>query len=125
MITNLIEWKIVKESLDSDNSPLLLSIKDEKPEILDGRDWYIDTIIDIIKDESDIKKYEGIINAGMGLENQDIKQGDYIYVTALLKPRNNSTVLSGSETCIIKCHVSKIWRGTSKLSELQKKGKII
>lgn len=125
MITDLKDWKLIKESLDSDSTPLLLSIKDESPEILDGRDWYIDTIMDIVKDPKDIEKYESLINTTLGLEQQNIKQGDHIYITALLKPRNNSTVLSGGEPAIIRAKIEKIYYGLSKLGELQKKGKLI
>lgn len=124
MITNLKHWNIIKESLKQDETPAILKIKDDKAELVDTKDWYVDSVLDIITDPKDVDVYENLINASTDMNNKPIKQGDELYLSVLLKPRNNSTVLSGGEPGIVKVKVVKAWYGLSKLGELQKKGKL-
>lgn len=124
MITSIKHWNIIKESLKQDETPAILKIKDDKAELVDTKYWYVDSVLDIITDPKDVDVYENLINASTDMNNKPIKQGDELYLSVLLKPRNNSTVLSGGEPGIVKVKVVKAWYGLSKLGELQKKGKL-
>lgn len=124
MITNIKQWKLIKESIDKDETPAILKMDGDKAELVDVRDWYIDSIIDIISDPTDIDVYENLISVSTEIQSKGIKQGDELYLSVLLRPRNNSTIQSGGEPGIVKVKVVKAWYGLGKLAELQKKGKL-
>lgn len=125
MITTIKEWNMIKESLENkEEKPLLLQIKDDKAEVVDTKDWYVDSVIDILTDPTDIDVYEALINTAADMSTKVVKQGDELYLTVLLKPRNNSTINSQGEMGIAKVKITKVWQGLGKLAELQKKGKL-
>lgn len=126
MITNLNKWKQNKSIVESNEKPLLLTIKDDKVETVDSNDYEIESIIDIVKAE-DMKKYENAVSQSdpnMSFFNKSVKENDIIYLTVMLKPRNNSTVNAQGEIGIAKCKITQIFYGTTKLNQLMKQGKI-
>ncbi len=124
MITTINDWKLIKESVEKDETPSILKMTGDKPELVDGKDWYIDSVIDIITDPKDIDVYENLISVSTEIQSKGVKQGDELYLSVLLRPRNNSTIQSGGEPGIVKVKVVKAWYGLGKLAELQKTGKL-
>lgn len=123
MITNINKWKQHK-SINETNT--LLTIKDDKVEEVDANDYEIESVIDIVSAD-DMKKYENAVSnmdPNMNFFNKSVKENDIIYLTVMLKPRNNSTVTAQGEIGIAKCKIMQCWPGTTKLNTLMKQGKI-
>jgi len=84
----------------------------------------IEKIIDIITEPEELKKLESAMPGAlfhMDTELKEVKRGDTIYVTCILKrPHSsisyNATALHG----ILKCRVVDIYSGLSKLKDIIK-----
>lgn len=126
MITNINNWKKNKSITESIEKPLLLTIKDDKVETVDANDYEIESVIDIVSAD-DMKKYENAISnsdPNMNFFHKSVKENDIIYLTVMLKPRNNSTVTAQGEMGICKAKILQCWPGTTKLNTLMKQGKV-
>jgi hypothetical protein len=75
-------------------------------------------VIDIIKDEDEIKKLEafsGGFNLSSDIVAKEMKRGDIIWLTAILKKPNATTSYNQSVTGTLKCRVVDIYYGYNKL----------
>ena len=131
MITNFNQFKQQYEGKKQPNDPNLaddiLLVKQDTLEELDPKDWEIEKIVDILTDLKTIKKIEenSGSNVSMDLTVKDVKIGQKIYLTALLKPKNKSTAYSIGEMGVIAARVTDVFYGLNKLNQLQKAGKLI
>lgn len=131
MITNFNQFKQQYEGKKQPNDPNLaddiLLVKQDTLEELDPKDWEIEKIVDILTDLKTIKKIEenSGSNVSMDLTVKDVKIGQKIYLTALLKPKNKSTAYSIGETGVICARVTDVFYGLNKLNQLQKAGKLL
>lgn len=116
------------ESIEDDSDALLM-ISDiepnKEPKIVSSDDYELISIIDVIQDPKDIEKYETLTN-GLDLNTQykDLKVGQSLYLTALLKPKSVSVINAAGTMGIIKVSIQNIYYGLQKLDQLHKQGKI-
>jgi hypothetical protein len=116
------------ESIEDDSDALLM-ISDiepnKEPKIVSSDDYELISIIDVIQDPKDIEKYETLTN-GLDLNTQykDLKVGQSLYLTALLKPKSVSVINAAGTMGIIKVSIQNIYYGLQKLDQLRKQGKI-
>ena len=87
---------------------------EEPIDILKG-DYYIENILDIITDEDEIAKNEAALVLDDSLAPKNIKKGDYIWMTALLKKKGTESYTSQSYTATIKLRVDDIYNGLRNL----------
>lgn len=116
MITKLEEFKQYFEMYNK-----------ETLEPIDPEEFEIDQIVDVLTDYEEIKKIEESIigsNVSMDLVQSEVKAGQIIYLTALLKPRNKSTAYKMGEMGVIKAKILQTWYGLNKLNQLKKSGKL-
>jgi hypothetical protein len=118
----------MSESIEDDSDALLM-ISDiepnKEPKIVSSDDYELISIIDVIQDPKDIEKYETLTN-GLDLNTQykDLKVGQSLYLTALLKPKSVSVINAAGTMGIIKVSIQNIYYGLQKLDQLRKQGKI-
>lgn len=96
-------------------------ITDIKPE-LDNyekvKEVEVIQITGILSDEEVSKLDEAMVIHAGDFSNKEIKRGDYIYLSCLLKKPGNS--YSVQNQGVIQCRVSDIFFGLSKLNSLMK-----
>ena len=74
-------------------------------------EYYIENIIEIITDPDEIEKNEAILNLNDDITPKNIKKGDYVWMTALLKKKGTESYQSQSYTATIKMRVIDIYKG--------------
>lgn len=94
------------------NDKIDKEIKDLK---LDG-EWEIVNVIDVTTNEPIIKEAL-IINAELG--NKTVKRGDIIWITALLKKKDQSDSFHQSQMGVLKVRVSDIYNTISILNSVK------
>jgi len=103
--------------------------KNEEGDIekLDSKEWEVAKIVDVIKDEDEIKNIEDQLsekNVGFklstDLDAKDLKRGDTIYLTAILAPRNKSVAYSPGTMGVIKARIVDMYYGLSKLKNIMR-----
>ncbi len=101
-------------------------INKETLEPIDSEIYEIDSIVDIISDVDEIKKFE---NAGnlktTDLTYKSVDRNDIIWITCMLKPRNKSAAYPLGEMGVIKCKILDTFYGLNKLKTLKASDKII
>ena len=130
MITNLTQFQAHlegKKETDPQLSKDIVLVKQDTLEELDPADWEIEKIVDVLTDLKTIKKIEenSGSNVSMDLTVKDVKIGQKIYLTALLKPKNKSIAYNIGETGVIVARVTDVFYGLNKLNQLQKAGKLL
>jgi hypothetical protein len=131
MITNLKLYKAIRESMTTteENGDELLALKKDTAEKLDGKDWEIAHILDIIQDPKDIEKYEKEFNkqnetsVNTDLNIKSAKPGQTLYLSVLLAPRTKSIAVA-AEPGVIQVRVQQVFYGLGKLSQLKQAGKL-
>jgi len=100
----------------------------ETLEPIDPKEWVIDTIIDVITDPKDIEKYENVVIENnlmtTDLTYKTVGKNDIIWITAMLKPRNNSTAYPIGELGVLQCKIIQTFYGTAKFNQLKQSGNI-
>lgn len=134
MITTINEFKQYKKSIDEiidgEYSPLPSEVthKYEKTDFepIDSDEYEIESIIDIITDVEEIKKLESAGNIkSTDLTYRSVDRNDIIWITCMLKARNNSTAYPLGEMGVIKCKVLDTFYGLNKLKQLKASDKIL
>jgi hypothetical protein len=101
-------------------------INKETLEPIDSDIYEIDSIVDIISDVDEIKKFE---NAGnlktTDLTYKSVDRNDIIWITCMLKPRNKSAAYPLGEMGVIKCKILDTFYGLNKLKTLKASDKIL
>ncbi len=117
--------KSLNESVDSNSAEIMLSLEQgEEPKKLNGKDWEVVKIIDIIQDPKDVEKYEAFAGISTETTYKTVATGDVLWLTALLKPRNRNTTTQAGEMGVIKVKVMNVYYGLNKLDTLRKQGKL-
>jgi hypothetical protein len=130
MITNFDKFREqneAKKNTDPQLSSDVTAVKADTLEPLDMDEWEIDKIVDVMTDLEKIKKIEenSGANVSTDLTMKNIKVGQKVYLTALLKPKNRSTAYAIGEMGVIVARVTDIFYGLNKLNQLKKSGKLI
>jgi len=97
----------------------------ETLEPIDMNEYEIDSIIDILTDQEEIKKFENANNiSSMNMTYTDAKRNDILWITCNLKSRNSSSAYPLSEIGCIQVKVLNKFYGLSKLKQLASQNKI-
>lgn len=80
----------------------------------------IEQIIDIIKDESVISKIEENITVDTSISVGEVKRGQIIYLTALLKRPHQTTPYNQTTIGVLKCRIVDYFYGLNKLKQVMK-----
>jgi len=80
----------------------------------------IEKIVDIIKDEKEIAKLESAVTGyplNTDLQVKEVKRGDIIWCTALLKKSSTSSLFT-NHYCSLKCRIIDIYQNLSVLKDV-------
>lgn len=122
MITTINEFK---EYDNLSNDITILNLDTLEP--IDSNEYEIEKVIDIITNVDDITKLEESINNlhSTSFNYKQIDRNDVIWLTVMLKARNNSTAYPLGEMGVIQCKVLQTFYGLNKLKQLKSSDKII
>ena len=130
MITSIKEFKILEnkkketqKELSDDVTNIEMYDKDTlKP--IDPEEYEIGEIVGVMTDVDEIEKIEEQTSGGMamGMEPKSYKNGDIVWLTAMLQPRNKSAAYNIGEIGVIKCKIMQTFYGTNKLNQLKRRG---
>ena len=98
---------------DIDNIP---TVDIEK---LKSGEYEIESIIDVFMEPPHVKE-SGIVGITTDLTNKDVKRGDYVYMTAMLRKNNKTSLSSPSIQAVLKLRVVDIYHGLSYLNKIIK-----
>ncbi|MCF7866984.1 hypothetical protein K9L67_06190 [Candidatus Woesearchaeota archaeon] len=80
----------------------------------------IEAIIDIIKDESIINKIEENITVDTAISVGEVKRGQIIYLTAMLKRAHQTTPFNQTTMGVLKVRIVDFYYGLNKLKQVMK-----
>jgi hypothetical protein len=84
-------------------------------------EYEIENVIDVFLDPNDIKLQEsGIIGITTDLTNKEVKRGDTVYITAMLRKSGSTSFSSPSIQAVLKLRVVDIYHGLSYLNKIIK-----
>jgi hypothetical protein len=126
MITNINEFKKNNKEATYDNlADDITIINKETLEPINSDEYEIDQIIDIITDQEEIKKFEGASNISKtDLTYKTVDRNDILWITVMLKSRNNSSAYPLGELGVVKVKVLQTFYGLNKLKQLKTTDKI-
>lgn len=122
MITTINDFKnTLTESNDYDNlSTDVVGLNKETLEPIDLKEFEIDSVVDIITDFEQIKKFESAVQSN-SMTYMDPKDNKIFWMTVTLKPRNKSAAYPLGELGVIKCKILQTFYGLTKLKQLSNK----
>jgi len=121
IVNKVQETKEMDDNLAND-----LILHKDTLEPIDSDVWVIDRVVDVITDQEEIKKYEGAENLQTtNLTYKSVDRNDIIWITCMLKPRNNSTAYPLGELGVLQCKVLNTYYGLNKLNQLSNSAKIL
>lgn len=118
---SLNEYKAEEHDDDTNLSTLYNS---ETFDEIDMDEFEIGEVIDIITDVDEIKKMESKIKS-TSFNYKDYKRNDIVWITVMLKPRNNSTAYKLGEMGVLRCKILQTYYGLNKLKQLKNRETII
>jgi len=80
----------------------------------------IEQVVDIIKDESVISKIEENMTVDTTVSVGEVKRGQIIYLTALLKRPHQTTPFNQTTMGVLKCRIVDYFYGLNKLKQVMK-----
>lgn len=84
-------------------------------------EYEIESVIDVFLDPNDIKlKESGIVGITTDLTNKEVKRGDTIYITAMIRKSGSTSFSSPSIQSVLKLRVVDIYHGLSYLNKIVK-----
>lgn len=90
-------------------------------EKIQSGEYEIESVIDVFLDPKDIKVEEsGIVGITTDLTNKDVKRGDTIYITAMLRKTGSTSFSNPSIQAVLKLRVVDIYHGLSYLNKIIK-----
>jgi len=104
--------KIASNDIESLDDQVGDTAKDFK---LDG-EWEIESIIDVSKHEPDLNEAI-VINAELG--DKGIKRGDFIYITAMIHRKSDSSYYHQTQMGVIKVRIVDIYNNMLVLNNLK------
>jgi hypothetical protein len=100
--------------------PEILELEDGIVKSKSSDKFEIESIIDVFMDHKDLPFYEANqIGFSPDLSNREVKRGDTIYITALVKKKGNS-FSSPATQAVIKVRVIDIYHGLAYLNKVIK-----
>jgi len=106
------------------DSPCVLDKETLEP--IDMNEYEIDSIVGVLTNQEEIKKFENANNIqSFNMTYKDVKRNDVIYLTCLLKPRNSSSAYPTGEIGVLMVKVINTYYGLSKLKQLASQKKIL
>ena len=84
---------------------------------LKNGEFEIESIIDIFHDPKDIELKENVIGIPSDLSQKELKRGDTIYITALIKKKGISFTAPATQA-VLKVRVVDIYHGLSYLNKV-------
>lgn len=127
MITSIKQFKILeakKKKTQKELSDDVLMYNKDTLEPIDPEEYEIGEIVGVMTDVDEIEKIEEQTSGGMamGMEPKSYKNGDIVWLTAMLQPRNKSAAYNIGEIGVIKCKIMQTFYGTNKLNQLKRRG---
>ena len=84
-------------------------------------EYEIESVIDVFLDPTDIKLQEsGIVGITTDLTNKEVKRGDHVYITAMIRKSGSTSFSSPSIQAVLKLRVVDIYHGLSYLNKIIK-----
>jgi len=116
------KFKPYNEDTDSNLSDDILAFeKTEDGEIIPIKGPIeIESIVDIIKDENTINKIEENITVDTTVSVGEVKRGQIIYLTAMLKKSHQTTPYNQTTLGVLKCRIIDYFYGLNKLKQVMK-----
>lgn len=129
MITSINEFRKKNEAKEMDDnlSADIFMVKKDELIPIDTAEWTVDKVVDVITDLEQIKKFEGtaaVYIKSTNLDYKDVTDNSVIYITCMLKPKNNSTAYPTGQLGILKCRVLQTYYGLTVLNQLKRSDKI-
>ncbi len=98
----------------------ILEIKDGEIKSKSSDKFEIESIIDVFSDPKDLPLQEsGLVAMNADLANKEVKRGDTVYITAMVRKQGHS-MSSPASQAVIKLRVIYIYHGLSYLNKLIK-----
>jgi len=88
-------------------------------EKISSGEYEIESVIDVFLDPEKLQE-SGIIGITTDLTNKDVKRGDTIYITAMLRKSKSTSFSSPSIQAVLKLRVVDIYHGLSYLNKIIK-----
>lgn len=117
------DFNVKKYKKDIDNGNGVIALRkalDDTYEIIETP-VYIEHIIDIIRDEEEINKIEEAarsLSLNTEIIAHEVKQGDYLYITALLRKDKKNSMNSTGSVGVLKVRVVEIYKDLNILKKI-------
>lgn len=105
--------KFTQLSTDIENDELNIDV-----ESLINGDYEIVSIIDIFNEPEKLVE-SGLVGINADLTNKDIKRGDIVYITAMVRKSGSSMTSPGTQS-VIKLRIVDIYSGLAQLNKIIK-----
>jgi hypothetical protein len=102
-------------SKDIEDNDLEVNIEDLKKDKFE-----IESIIDVFNDPKDIPVSENVIGIPSDLSQKELKRGDTIYITAMIR-KPGSSMTSPATQAVLRLRIIDIYRGLSYLNKVLNK----
>ena len=102
-----------KNNLANDLDEKKLSIKDDAT----GESFEIESILDVFNEPPKELLESGVFGIVSDLSNKELKRGDTIYITALVKKKGQS-YNSPATQCVLRVRIVDIYNGLSYLNKV-------
>lgn len=116
--------KKVKKFKEYNQEPLMNDLEDkfldEHGEEFDPSEWEIDQIISIL-DEDPTKSEDNLLKEAITFDAsvpKDIKRGEYIWITSLIKRKGSTNYNDPGRQAVIKLRVVEIFYGLAHLNKV-------
>lgn len=108
------------QELSDDIEKEVLDLKDGEIKSKLNQKFEIESVIDVFTDPKDLPLTEsGLVAMNADLSNKNIKRGDTVYITAMVKKEGQS-FSSPSTQAVIKLRIVDIYHGLSYLNKIMK-----
>lgn len=108
------------QELSDDIEKEVLDLKDGEIKSKSNDKFEIESVIDVFTDPKDLPLTEsGLVAINADLSNKDIKRGDVVYITAMVRKEGQS-FSSPSTQAVIKLRIVDIYHGLSYLNKIMK-----
>ena len=115
----------IKKFEEYTQDPLMDNLEEVKVEDEDfkAKDWEVDEVIEVLTEDptkSEDERIKASVEEAITFDTQvpkDVKRGDYLWITALIK-RKNSSLTDPGRQAVIKLRVVDIYNGLSHLNKV-------
>lgn len=108
------------QELSDDIEKEVLDLEDVQIKSKSNQTFEIESIIDVFADPKDLPLTEsGLVAMNADLSNKDIKRGDTVYITAMVRKEGQS-FSSPATQAVIKLRIVDIYHGLAYLNKIMK-----